>query len=56
MGKKTFDQKALTRLKTRSGAGAHRDRRRRRQKDRLRQEMAEAAEAAWHRLRREEPA
>ena len=30
MGKKVFDQRALTRLKTRSGAGAHRDRRFRR--------------------------
>ena len=30
MGKKVFDQRALTRLKTRSGAGAHRDRRSRR--------------------------
>ncbi|MBW6395530.1 hypothetical protein KZX47_10255 [Thermus sp. SYSU G05001] len=43
MGKTAFDQKALTRLKTRPGAGPHRDRRQRRQKDRLRREMAEAA-------------
>ena len=37
MGKKglqVFDQRALTALKTRPGAGAHRDRRRRRRKGR----------------------
>lgn len=81
MGKRAFDQKALTRLKTRSGAGAHRDRRQKRQKDRLRREMeaearpgldvdqvraaarvkaakrkVEEVEAAWHHLRRGEPA
>jgi len=37
-----FDQKALTALKTRPGAGAHRDRRRRRQKGR-----AVARRRAW---------
>jgi len=34
MGRKAFDQRALTALKTRPGAGAHRDRRKRRQKGR----------------------
>ncbi len=45
MGKKglqVFDQKALTALKTRPGAGAHRDRRRRRKKGR-----AVARRRAW---------
>ncbi len=45
MGKKglqVFDQKALTALKTRPGAGAHRDRRRRRKKGR-----AIARRRAW---------
>jgi hypothetical protein len=44
MGKRfqAFDQRALTALKTRPGAGAHRDRRRRRKKGR-----AIARRRAW---------